>query len=116
MGLPLRVFLIVVSITFLIYVLLMVRRDRFLLKYSIVWVLLGIFGVIAAFFPEGIGALSNALGFEVPVNFLFLIAILFLMAASLVFVGALSRQAQLTKKLIQELSILRSTIDGMTEE
>ena len=104
----LRVFLIVISIAFLLYVLLMVRRDRFLLKYSIVWVIIGILGVIAAVFPEGIVWISKALGFETPVNFIFLVVILFLMVASLVFVAALSKQSLLIKQLVQEFSILKA--------
>ena len=115
MSLPLHLFLIVVSLLFLAYVLLMVRRDRFLLKYSLVWVVLGVLGVIAAFCPEGVSWLSDQLGFELPVNFLFLVTILFLMTASFVFVGALSRQAQQTQKIIQELSMLKAEIDESRE-
>ena len=109
MAFLLRAFLIVLSVGFLFYVLLMVRRDRFLLKYSIVWVVIGILGVIAAIFPEGVGWVSSALGFEMPVNFIFLVVILFLMVASLVFVAALSKQSLLVKQLIQEVSLLQAT-------
>ena len=116
MSLPLRIFLVFLSVAFLLYVLVMVRRDRFLLKYSIVWVVLGVLGVIAAIFPDAVAWLSSALGFETPVNFLFLISILFLMAASLVFVAALSKQSLLVKKLMQELSILRAEIDRTTDD
>lgn len=115
MNLLLRAFLIIVSIAFLVYVLLMVRRDRFLLKYSIVWVLLGVLGVIAAVFPGGVAWLSAALGFETPVNFVFLICIVFLMAASLVFVAALSKQATLVKKLVQEVSLLKAELGNRND-
>lgn len=108
----LQALLIALSVIFLIYVLLMVRRDRFLLKYAIVWVLLAALGVLAAIFPDGVSQLSAALGFEAPVNFIFLVAILFLMVASLVFVAALSKQSLLVRKLVQEVSILRAELDG----
>lgn len=112
MSVLLRAFLITVCCAFLIYVLLMVRRDRFLLKYSIVWVLLGVLGIIAAVFPGGVIWLSAALGFETPVNFAFLVCIVFLMAASLVFVAALSKQSMLVKNLVQELSLLKAENDS----
>ena len=114
MSLPLRAFLIIVSLAFLFFVLLMVRRNRFLLKYSIVWVVLAVLGVVAAIFPDGIGWISRSLGFETPVNFIFLVAILILMVASLVFVAALSKQSLLIMKLVQEISILRAECDETT--
>ena len=115
MSLPLRIFLVTICVAFLCYVLLMVRRDRFLLKYAIVWVLLSVLGVLAAIFPEGVGWLSSLLGFETPVNFAFLVCIVFLMVASFMFVAALSKQSLLVKKLVQEVSILRAEADGTVE-
>ena len=115
MSLPLRIFLIAICVAFLGYVLLMVRRERFLLKYAIVWVLLAVLGVLAAIFPEGVGWFSSLLGFETPVNFAFLVCIVFLMVASIMLVAALSKQSLLVKKLVQEVSILRAEADGTVE-
>lgn len=108
----LRAFLIVICVAFLVFVLLMVRRDRFLLKYSIIWVVLGVLGLLAAFFPGAVVWLSLSLGFETPVNFVFLVCIMFLLMASLVFVAALSKQSLRVKELVQEISMLKAEVRG----
>lgn len=111
----LRFYLIVSSLFFLAYVLHMVRRDRFLLRYSFAWVVLGMLGVIAALFPNIVVEVSARMGFKTPSNFLFVACILFLMVVSLVFVSALSRQAKNIERLVQEVSLLRAEVLGSSE-
>lgn len=112
----LQVFLVVVCLVFLAYVLLMVRRDRFLLKYAFAWILLDVLGLVGAVFPDSVKWLSLKLGFETPVNFVFLVCIFILVMSSLVFVAALSRQSSLIKELVQEVSLLRAKIDGLDQD
>lgn len=110
MSVFLRVFLVIISVAFLFFVLRMVRHDRFLLKYAFLWVLLGILGVLLALFPGSAFWLSQALGFETPVNFVFLVTIVLLMGVSLVYGAALSKQAAQTKTLVQEVSMLKAKL------
>ena len=113
----LQAFLIIVCLSFLLFVLLMIRRDRFLLRYSIIWVLLGVLGLLAAIFPGAVSWLSGLIGFETSVNFVFLVCIVFLFVSALMFVAALSNQAARIKLLIQEVSLLKMKIgDGYSDE
>lgn len=117
MSVPLRVVLVVVSVAFLVFVLRMVRNDKFLLKYAILWVVLGVLGVLLAVFPGAAFWLSSMLGFETPVNFVFMVTIVLLMGISLVYGAALSKQAAHEKSLIQEVSMLKARLaklDGIT--
>lgn len=107
MNAYLRIFLIAMSFFFLAYVLQMVRRDRFLLRYSFAWVVLGILGVIAAIAPDAVIIVSTAIGFEASSSFLFLVCILFLMITSLLFIAALSHQSKMIERLVQEVSLLK---------
>ncbi len=107
----LRAFVALVSLAFLFFVALMVRRQRFLLKYSFFWLLLGVVGLIVALWPDGMMALSGALGFEMPVNFLFFCCIIILMGVCLTLCGVVSTQARRIVSLVQEVSILKAYMD-----
>ena len=107
----LRAFVALVSLAFLFFVALMVRRQRFLLKYSFFWLLLGVVGLIVALWPDGMMALSGALGFEMPVNFLFFCCIIILMGVCLTLCGVVSTQARRIVSLVQEVSILKASMD-----
>ena len=107
----LRAFVALVSLAFLFFVALMVRRQRFLLKYSFFWLLLGVVGLIVALWPDGMMALSGALGFEMPVNFLFFCCIIILMGVGLTLCGVVSTQARRIVSLVQEVSILKASMD-----
>ena len=107
----LRAFVALVSLAFLFFVALMVRRQRFLLKYSFFWLLLGVVGLIVALWPDGMMALSGALGFELPLNFLFFCCIIILMGVCLTLCGVVSTQARRIVSLVQEVSILKAYMD-----
>ena len=107
----LRAFVALVSLAFLFFVALMVRGQRFLLKYSFFWLLLGVVGLIVALWPDGMMALSGALGFEMPVNFLFFCCIIILTGVCLTLCGVVSTQARRIVSLVQEVSILKASMD-----
>lgn len=108
MDITLRIVLLVVSILFLVFVLLRVRRGRYLLKYSLLWIALSLLGVVCAVFPEGLFAIAHLLGFSVPSNFVYFALIGVLLIANVILCGVLSRQEVMLKSIIQELSILKS--------
>lgn len=112
MSLGLRILFALVSVGFLFFVLMMIRRRKFLLKYSFFWLALSIVGLIAAIWPDWVLMLSVTLGFEVPVNFLFFVCIILLMGVSLTLCGVVSAQARRLVSLVQEVSILRAEYDG----
>lgn len=111
----LRLYLIILSMAFLVYVLYMVRRGRLLLRYSFTWVVLGVLGVLAALFPNAVTVVSSALSFETPASFLFFTCIFFIMVSLIVLMSSLSRQAEMTERLVQELSLERMDDDGESQ-
>lgn len=110
MNFTLRIVLLLVSLFFLAFVLYRVRKGRYMLKYSLVWILLSVVGVISSLFPHVISFLSVWLGFNVPSNFVYFALIVFLMVWNLVLCGVLSRQETTIKSLVQEVSMLKSSI------
>ena len=114
MDLTLRIVLLVASILFLIFVLVRIRRGKYLLKYSFIWIVLSFIGLISAIFPEWIYFFTYALGFSVPSNFVYFALIAFLLVSNLVLSGIISSQENKLKNVIQELSILKDRFDVYT--
>lgn len=108
MSIYLRILVAATSFLFLCFVIQMIRRERFLLKYSFFWLLLGILGILAAIFPDWIIGLSGLLGFETPVNFLFFACIVILMGVSLTLCSVASRLTKRVTSLTQEVSLIKS--------
>ena len=112
MSFLIQIVSLVTSLVFTWFVILMIRRERFLLRDSFLWILLGVSGVLASLFPGWVFALSALLGFEKPVNFLYFVCIVVLLGVGLVLCAVVSRQARQITHLIQELSILKSESKG----
>lgn len=108
MDITLRVVLLVISIFFLIFVLFRVRRGKYLLKYSLVWIFLSLIGVISSIFPEWVHVVAFALGFNLSSNFVYFALIMFLLVVNLVLCGVLSKQETTIKSIVQELSIVKA--------
>lgn len=115
MSALLRVLLVVAALAFLALVIRMVKRESTLLKYSLVWLFLGVVGLVAALFPSWVFAVSDMLGFEKPVNFIFFACALFLMIVSLGYNVIVSKQAVRIKVLTQELSLSNERIRRLEE-
>lgn len=115
MDITLRIVLLVLSIVFLLFVLLRVRRGQYLLKYSLIWIALSLIGVLCAVFPDWLFSLAYLLGFSVPSNFVYFALIGFLLISNLVLCGVLSRQETMLKSIVQELSILKSSQEKESE-
>lgn len=108
MDITLRIVLLVGSVLFLAFVLLRVRCGRYLLKYSLMWIVLSLLGVVSAVVPEWLEFTAHFLGFSVPSNFVYFALIGVLLVANLILCGVLSRQEVMLKSLVQEISILKS--------
>lgn len=109
MEITLRIVLLVVSVFFLAFVLFRVRRGKYLLKYSLVWILLSILGVISSVWPGWIYHLAGVCGFTSPSNFVYFVLIALLLISNLVMCGVLSRQETMIKSIVQTVSILNAT-------
>jgi len=111
MILPARILIIIVAIVFIAYIILLVSKRRLLLKYSLLWLTLSVVLCLCAAFPTPVYVLAQFLGFEVASNFIFVIAIFFLLAISLSLSIIASKQTERSKTLIQELAILKQQVE-----
>ncbi len=91
----------------------MIFRERITLQGSLAFLGTTAAAAVLALWPSLLRGVSNALGFTLPSNFLFVIAVGILMTAHLSSLVSLSRLEMRTVTLTQELGILREEIDRM---
>jgi len=113
MALRLQVFLIVISLSFMIYIFALVRREELELKYTLAWCFLGVTLVIIAIKPSLVLLLTKVLGMQLPVNTVFLTGIFCIMVIVLTLTVAISRTSVRTKRLIQELALVKGELSRM---
>jgi hypothetical protein len=111
MTLLLRIVVAVVSVAFLFFILLQVRRQKMLLRLSFFWLVLGLAGILTAAFPGWIIGLAHLLGFEAPSNFVFFVCIIILLGVCLTLGAAVSRLTRRVASLVQEISLLKEEVD-----
>lgn len=106
MSLQLRIFLISVSLLFLIFVLRIVRTKVLLLRNSLLWLLMAAFMLVLAVFPGIAITISQIIGIETPSNFVFFVAVIMLLALLFRQTVSLSKMTVQIEKLTQKLALL----------
>lgn len=106
-----RILAAVLAIAFMALILDLIRRDKLLERFSIVWFLLGIGMLLGAIFPILLEWLAKAMGVRDVTIALFSVTLLVLLALSLNFSVIASRQAKQITRLAQQ-----SAIDGVEQE
>ena len=97
------------AIILFIVIAICIKKNSISIKSSTAWLLLPIAFVIIAIFPQPLSDFAAWLGFETFSNFLFVIIIALLIIISFFLTINLSKQQAQITKLIQELSILKSS-------
>lgn len=110
----LTIVVIAISLCFLLYAINQVKHGKLLLRYSLMWLFLGVLLFVVALWPTPIFELSRILGFNVSSNFVFLIAVFFLLLIALSHARAISQQAIQVRKLTQRQAVLEKNLrDGV---
>lgn len=123
MSIVLRVILIVLSLVFLVAVIRLVSQKRLQLKYSLMWLLMGVLLLVSALFPRIVSLIAHAAGVELTSNFVFIAGIVFLMGISLSLTYIASWQSHDIRQLVQRVALLEKRIgelenkdDGSTDQ
>jgi len=81
-------------------------------KFTLWWVMLALGVAVFAIFPGLLPWFSGVLGIETPSNFVFFIASLMFLVISVQFSVELSRADDRTRKLAEEVAILRTQVEA----
>lgn len=107
-----RIVAAILAVLFMLLILDLIRRDRLLERYSIVWFLLGLAMLAGAAFPVLLELIARAMGVRDATIALFSIVLLILLALSLNFSVIASRQAKQITRLAQQSAIEGAGGDG----
>ncbi len=113
MSSVLRVILVIGSVCFFIFILNMVRTKKLELKYALTWILTSLSFVLLSLFPEILFFIAALMHVELPVNALYLCVIFLLLMIVFTLSVAVSRQALRIKTLVQEIGLIKETLERM---
>ena len=89
----------------------MMRRQRLREKYAVFWVIVALFTLLIAVFPNLLFWASDLVGVAVPVNLLFFVASMVLLVVSIQHSYELGRLEDRTRTLAEEVALLRMELD-----
>lgn len=104
---------IVFAVVVLTTIVWMLLSHRLREKYAVLWLIIGIAMLVLTIFPDLLTALSQALGVQIPANLLFIGALALLVGVTLHQSWELSAAEGETRRVAEEIAILRAEIDLM---
>ena len=112
MNMKLQIFLLLVLLFQFLLIVRTINKKKLSMKYGSFWIFLLILMVIVVVFPSILFKISNIFGFEVPANMIFLIGFFFLFYIIFILTISISVQNKKIKLLIQELSLLKESVNN----
>jgi len=103
--------IIIFIIISLLAIIHMIRKNALQLRYSLVWLFVGVSFLIIVLFPSVLRHLANLMGIYSIMNMLFFIGILFLIVIIYTLTIALSNMSKRIKDITQELAILKKEVN-----
>jgi len=89
----------------------LLRRRQLKEKYAALWLVVGLGVLVLLVAPGLLTTVSDALGFEVPSNFLFFIALTLLLGVTVHLSWELSRVEEETRELAEEIALVSMRLD-----
>jgi hypothetical protein len=112
----LRLSALAILVSFLVWVVRLIRRQRLSVRDSLAWLLTTLLAILVTVFPEVLFTASRLVGIHVPSNAFFVGAILYLAVNVLVVTLAISDGAARTRRLTQECALLRAELELLRRE
>lgn len=106
---PSNIFFLILSLVIFVMVLVQVRNQKMKEKYAALWLVVSAVIIILAIFPALLWGLADLTGVVMPVNLLFLLAIVMLIGVCLHLTLEVSKISDETRTLAEEIAILRAS-------
>ena len=111
MDFKLKIFLFSVVLIFFALIFLLLKKNKLKVKYSVLWITMSVIFLIVLVFSETVKKISALAGFETTSNFVFFLAIFFILIMLVSLCIIISKQSEQIKKLTQRLGILNNKLD-----
>lgn len=108
--------LICAVVLYFILLGMLLKKNRFLLKYSLLWIFAGVVMLLFAIFPQLLDSLAELFGIYNPVNALFaivLFCIIFILVSLTAIVSSLNEKV---KRLVQNQALLEERLKRIEEK
>ena len=116
MDLSLHAILILGSVAFLLFILYLMKKGKLEVKYSIIWLAFSLCMILFACFPYTVLILNDIAGVIDPVNFIFMIQIMFILLILLSVSAVVSGFSKKIKQLAQANAILEKRVRELEEK
>ncbi|WP_176764434.1 DUF2304 domain-containing protein [Butyrivibrio sp. INlla18] len=103
-------------VCFFVVIFRLLRKKELLLKYTLVWLFMGVVLTVFAIFPNLVGKMANAIGIYLDVNFLFFMLIGLLMCVVISLTIIVSRMNLRNKRLTQALALMERRLRELEKE
>lgn len=107
MTITASLFITTIIVTFIIYMISLIKQDKLLIKYSLSWVMMAVLLLFFIWIPQSLVWLTHRLGIYSPTNMLFFLGFCLSLAIIFSLTNNLSRQSVKIKKLAQEIALLK---------
>lgn len=105
MSIALRIMLFVASVLTCAYIARKLKKSQIQVMDTVFWIGLSVIFIILSIFPDIAGFLSSFMGFQAPVNFIFLLMIFLLLIRCFLLSIRVSQLEDKLRNLVEELSI-----------
>ena len=119
MTLRIQIIFLVFLIIVMFLIVSMVRKRTLDLKYVLLWMASDIALIIVTAFPDLLGGISSFLGIRSPMNMIFFLGFLFLLAIMYSLTVALSKTSSQLRKIAQYMALdkyEKEKFDGLPDE
>lgn len=116
MQTPLKIALIAIVLLYIFFILKAVKRNNMRIGYLIFWTITGILLIIALLIPNLVENISGILGFEMPINMIFSVAIFIILYLIFDLTTLISKEENKNTLLIQEISMLKKRVKELEDK
>ncbi len=116
MYIALRVALIIMSVITFFFVMNQIRRSKIEIGESLFWIVMSVILVIISIFTQIPAFFSRLLGIQSPSNFVFLVAIFFIMLKLFTLSIEVAKEKQRMKSLIENVALKEKELEQKIAE
>ena len=116
MQTSLKLALIVIVLIYIFCILKAVKRKNMRIGYLIFWSITGVILIIALLIPNLVENISSFLGFGMPINMIFSIAIFIILYLIFDLTTLISKEQNKNVLLIQEISMLKKRVEELEKK
>lgn len=105
MSVGLRIILVFISFLTLTFIIRKIRQSKLQIEYTLFWLGFSILLLVLSLFPQIVYWLTDFVGVQSPVNFVFLIVIFILIIKNFFMTLQIAKMEERFQNLVQELGI-----------